>query len=88
MWTLILEEDIQYFPNTLSTGQRGLSSHDARAAVEEVPLQLLRVHQRPDPPVSVQHHLRRVHDGHGDLPPHRAVRLSSASLQTHLHVSR
>lgn len=72
----------------LSTGQRGLSSHHARAHVEKVPLQLLRVHQRFDPPVSVQYNLRRVHDGHGDLPPHRTVRLSSASLQTHLHISR
>lgn len=40
-----------------STGQWGLSSHDAWTHVEEVPLQLLRVHQRSDPPVSVQHHL-------------------------------
>lgn len=55
------------------TGQRGLSSHHAWAHVEEVPLQLLRVHQRFDPPVSVQHHLRRVHDGHGDLAAHRAL---------------
>lgn len=72
----------------LSPGQRGLSSHHAGAHVEEVPLQLLWVHQCFDSPVSVQYHLWWIHDGHRDLTPHWAVWLSSASLQTHLYISR
>lgn len=70
------------------SGQRWLSINSVRTSVEEIPNKLLRLHRSSGASVSVQHHLWRVHDGHGHLAAHRPVWLAGQSVQTYKHTSR
>ena len=70
------------------TGQRRLSVNSVRTTVEEIQDKLQRLHCGPGASVSVQHHLRRVHDGHNHLAAHRPVWLTGQGVQTHKHTSR
>lgn len=70
------------------TGQRWLSVNSIRATVEEIQDKLLWLHCCSGASVSVQYHLRRVHDGHGHLFAHWPVRLTSQGVQTHKYARR
>lgn len=70
------------------TGQRWLSLNSVRTTVEEIQDKLLWLHCSSGAPVPVQHHLRRVYDGHTHLAAHRPVWLTGQGVQTHKHTSR
>lgn len=62
------------------TGQRWLSINYVRTTVEEIQDKLLWLHCSSGASVSVQHHLRRVYDGHSHLTAHRPLWLTGQGV--------
>lgn len=70
------------------TGQWWLSTNVVRTTVEEIPRKLLRFYCCSGSSLSVQHHLRWVHDGYGHLSAHWPVWLPGQSIQAYKHTCR
>lgn len=78
-----IELELEFFGKFV--GEWRLPSHHVWSTVEKVQGQLLRLHQRSRPPVSVQHHIRSVHDGQRHLIAHWSHRLAGPSFSSHEH---